>query len=247
MPSQCSALNKTTGRRCKSRPSNPCGTCSRHTPSALSQEELAAALTGLQTALLATPLAPCPPADFDGKTVEELEVLWAAALQNVAYDEILATFRFLWMTCRFLNLENDFTALYNQVSACNLAWISRCADIRQTQDELLEAAEEAAKKAAVEGPLADTVEALREQERLVVAVYNEVEGADMGAGYQYFQIVKFGELKKRLGEIRQKIKDLEAKPCGTGNWGETCWGCRENQPNQLAHIDVGGCLYQEEV
>jgi hypothetical protein len=24
----------------------------------------------------------------------------------------------------------------------------------------------------------------------------------------------------------------------------TCWGCRENQPNQLAHTDVGGCLYQ---
>jgi thiol-disulfide isomerase/thioredoxin len=224
---------------------------------------LATALTGLQTALLATPLVPCPPADFDGKTVEELEILWAAALKNVAYDEILATFRFLWMTCRFLNLENDFTALYNQVTNCNIDWASRCGDIRQTQEELLEAAEEAAKKAAVEGPLADTVEELREQERLVVAVYNEVEGADMGAGYQYFQIVKFGELKKRLGEIRQKIKHLEAKPCrtcgDTGNWGEAghcsyycatrepCWGCRENQPNQLAHMDVGGCLYQEEV
>ena len=22
----------------------------------------------------------------------------------------------------------------------------------------------------------------------------------------------------------------------------TCWGCRENQPNQLAHMDYGGCL-----
>ena len=22
-----------------------------------------------------------------------------------------------------------------------------------------------------------------------------------------------------------------------------CWGCRENQPNQLAHMDYGGCLY----
>ena len=25
-----------------------------------------------------------------------------------------------------------------------------------------------------------------------------------------------------------------------------CWGCREGQPNQLAHMDPGGCLYQEE-
>ncbi len=23
----------------------------------------------------------------------------------------------------------------------------------------------------------------------------------------------------------------------------TCWGCKENQPNQLAHMDKGGCLY----
>ena len=22
-----------------------------------------------------------------------------------------------------------------------------------------------------------------------------------------------------------------------------CWGCREDQPNQLAHMDYGGCLY----
>ena len=26
----------------------------------------------------------------------------------------------------------------------------------------------------------------------------------------------------------------------------TCWGCREDQPNQLAHIDYGGCLYTSE-
>jgi hypothetical protein len=24
---------------------------------------------------------------------------------------------------------------------------------------------------------------------------------------------------------------------------ETCWGCQEDQPNQLAHTDPGGCLY----
>ena len=24
-----------------------------------------------------------------------------------------------------------------------------------------------------------------------------------------------------------------------------CWGCLEDQPNQLAHMDVDGCLYSE--
>jgi hypothetical protein len=26
----------------------------------------------------------------------------------------------------------------------------------------------------------------------------------------------------------------------------SCWGCREDQPNQLAHMDPGGCLHEEE-
>ena len=25
-----------------------------------------------------------------------------------------------------------------------------------------------------------------------------------------------------------------------------CWGCKEDQPNQLAHMDYGGCLYEEQ-
>ena len=27
---------------------------------------------------------------------------------------------------------------------------------------------------------------------------------------------------------------------------QTCWGCKEDQPNQLAHTDPGGCLYSSE-
>ena len=26
---------------------------------------------------------------------------------------------------------------------------------------------------------------------------------------------------------------------------DSCWGCREEQPNQLAHMDPGGCLYKD--
>lgn len=25
----------------------------------------------------------------------------------------------------------------------------------------------------------------------------------------------------------------------------TCVGCTENQPNQLAHMDIGGCMYND--
>ena len=25
-----------------------------------------------------------------------------------------------------------------------------------------------------------------------------------------------------------------------------CWGCKENQPNQMAHMDPGGCLYDSD-
>lgn len=27
---------------------------------------------------------------------------------------------------------------------------------------------------------------------------------------------------------------------------QPCWGCKEDQPNQLAHMDPGGCLYSSE-
>jgi len=33
--------------------------------------------------------------------------------------------------------------------------------------------------------------------------------------------------------------------CANKGVNITCWGCRESQPNQLAHIDYGGCLYQK--
>jgi len=31
--------------------------------------------------------------------------------------------------------------------------------------------------------------------------------------------------------------------CASKGTNITCWGCREDQPNQLAHMDKGGCLY----
>lgn len=174
MPSQCSALNKTTGRRCKSRPSNPCGTCSRHTPTTPSEEELAAALADLRAAVAAKPLLLCTPVDFTGKTVAEVEAVRLTAATQL-HDETRCKSTELWMRCRFLGLENDFTTLYNSLLAHDLAWMDRICSAAEQWEKL--AAEERA--------------------------------------------------------------ELEAP-------ASTCWGCRENQPNQLAHTDPGGCLYTDE-
>jgi len=118
MPSQCSALNKTTGRRCKSRPSNPCGTCSRHTPVPPTEEELAAAVSALRNQLAITPLQPVP-AEEDlanpALTVEHLEDLHAAShalwFKHPDYSGHLA----LSVLCKFLKVENEFTALWGEI------------------------------------------------------------------------------------------------------------------------------------
>ena len=34
--------------------------------------------------------------------------------------------------------------------------------------------------------------------------------------------------------------------CARGNPPTTCWGCHQDQPNQLAHMGPGGCLYNAE-
>ena len=35
------------------------------------------------------------------------------------------------------------------------------------------------------------------------------------------------------------------EPPGQQKNDVSCWGCKENQPNQLAHMDYGGCLYYD--
>jgi hypothetical protein len=45
---------------------------------------------------------------------------------------------------------------------------------------------------------------------------------------------------------KEEMAHWESHETARGKQVTTCWGCRENQPNQLAHTDVGGCLYQDE-
>lgn len=47
--------------------------------------------------------------------------------------------------------------------------------------------------------------------------------------------------KKPLWSFEQRRKRY-ATPAPDA---DTCWGCRTAEPNQQAHMDVGGCLYQD--
>lgn len=45
-------------------------------------------------------------------------------------------------------------------------------------------------------------------------------------------------------ELAARTQEQEARTFGPGS--SSCWGCREDQPNQLAHMEPGGCCYVEE-
>ncbi|ARF09944.1 hypothetical protein Indivirus_6_10 [Indivirus ILV1] len=51
-------------------------------------------------------------------------------------------------------------------------------------------------------------------------------------------------------EIMDKINDLIGEEKGVNIKSirliSSCIGCREDQPNQLAHMEPGGCLYNDE-
>lgn len=38
-------------------------------------------------------------------------------------------------------------------------------------------------------------------------------------------------------------KETQSSNFDSWDLNSTCWGCREGQPNQQAHMDIGGCLY----
>ena len=40
-----------------------------------------------------------------------------------------------------------------------------------------------------------------------------------------------------------KNEEMESSNFDSWDSESTCWGCREGQPNQQAHMDIGGCLY----
>ena len=49
------------------------------------------------------------------------------------------------------------------------------------------------------------------------------------------------ELRKRIAQLEGAIERLNSAAAGS-----SCWGCREHQPNQMAHMEPGGCLYVDD-
>ena len=58
---------------------------------------------------------------------------------------------------------------------------------------------------AVEAPLSNDADGLRAQQAACATLWDEVEAADMGAGYQFWQICKMDQLKERLAAIKEKL------------------------------------------
>lgn len=55
-------------------------------------------------------------------------------------------------------------------------------------------------------------------------------------------------MRSEIFELRKRIAQLEAavSRLNSAGAGSSCWGCREHQPNQMAHMEPGGCLYVDD-
>lgn len=198
---RCSAINKTTGTRCKSTTANAYGTCRRHPPAAPSDAEFAAAVAVLNGL---PPLQPRPSLDgIKDMTVEQLEELWQATLAcKVYYPEHMHHF-YLYKLSDYLGIQNEFVTRVREILAHN----DRAADdammIHDVQADKRRWVE------AMETPLAGTREGLEEQMRLVEDLYHYVEAADAGAGYQMWQVVLFEQLRGRMAAIKSAADALD--------------------------------------
>jgi hypothetical protein len=71
------------------------------------------------------------------------------------------------------------------------------------------------------------------------AIHGPLYGDDICAGCHY------ASCRPPTKEEMEHWHSYETTAAAT-RAASTCWGCRENQPNQLAHTDPGGCLHSEE-
>jgi hypothetical protein len=198
---RCTAINTTKGNRCASKPSNPWGTCRRHQPQAPTDAEYAAALQIINSF---QPFWVRPSsATLHALGVEELELLWMEAIAaNLDYPE-LAKHMSMYHLSVFLKIENDFTKKMCAVLTHNSQTRHDACLIRETQ-------EEKRRWRLMEEPLADTREGLQEQLTLCGRLYADVESADMGAGYQLWQIMAFEKIAARNSAIKAKQATLSA-------------------------------------
>ena len=198
----CTAINKTTGTRCKSYKVNAYGTCKRHPPAAPTDAELTTALAVLDSL---PPLQPRPSiAGIKDMTVEQLDTLWHAMQACKVTYRLEHKHSYMYYLYMYLNIENEFTKRIRAIFEYNgqVAHDSRM--IHNAETDKRRWAE------AMETPLADTREGLIEQMDLVQDLYHYVEAADAGAGYQMWQIVLFEQLRGRMEVIKKGIDALDA-------------------------------------
>lgn len=84
---------------------------------------------------------------------------------------------------------------------------------------------------------------IKEKEEMMEAAKTLVSFSKKAHKEEYKRVKKGRPLEikgpiRRSSRIAQKeLEKLEET---------SCWGCKEKQPNQLAHIGIGGCLGEEE-
>lgn len=200
---RCSGINKTLGTQCKSRPENPWGTCRRHQPAAPTDAEYAAALEII--AALPVPQVLTPMEGLHRLSLDKLKERQAAVAASFAdYPEFGAHKRMLALS-KFLGIENEFTAqftpLLNHVEEA-LFTLCHLGDLIGEMERWL----------LLDEPLETTVEGLREQKLVCARIYADVESADMGAGYQFWQIQAFEKIGKRSEAITKALEALGASP-----------------------------------
>ncbi len=198
---RCTAINATKGNRCASKASNCWGTCSRHQPQAPTDAEYAAALQIINSF---QPFWVRPnPAELRAMTVEELELIWMeAAAALLDYPE-LTKHTHMYHLSKHLGTDNHFTKRMSKILTHN-------SNVRYDAARIVEAQEEKQWWLEMEKPLADTLQELQEQAALCGRLYCEVESADMGAGYQMWQIQAFEKLGARNVAIKEKLATLSA-------------------------------------
>lgn len=83
---------------------------------------------------------------------------------------------------------------------------------------------------------------IKEKEEMMEAAKTLVSFSKK-AHKEYNKTVKKGRTLEIKGPIRRSSRIAQKE---FEKLQPTCWGCIENQPNQLAHIGIGGCLGEEE-
>lgn len=87
--------------------------------------------------------------------------------------------------------------------------------------------------------------------RLTSVKCSDMTAATIGGVYVYLcidceitDLAFSAEFLEIGGASESAVKAVDSPPKEPGREPTpTCWGCRENQPNQLAHMDYGGCLW----